>query len=173
MPLLLLPLLVLVLVLLWLLLLPLALWQRYRMGRMRRRAVAWAVGFNAWSLLLSLPLFLAGAWLAGHWMDAALGHACAGVAAGLVLGVIGLRLTRFEPASRGLYYTPNAWLVLAITLLVAARLVWSLYRMQQAWFAEAPVQWLSQQGSVLGLGGLLIGYYLAYVWGLRRRLRGS
>jgi len=47
MPLLLLPLLVVALVLLWLLLMPFALWQRYRTGRSRRRAVRWVVTLNA------------------------------------------------------------------------------------------------------------------------------
>ena len=171
MPLLLLPLLVASLVLLWLLLWPLALWQRYRMGRARRRAVAWVAGLNAWSLLVSVLVFLLGAWLSGHWLEAALPYASAGVAAGAALGLLGLVLTRFEATPQGLYYTPNRWLVLALTAVVALRIAYGLYRMEQAWATAAHSDWLAQQGSVLAVGGLLLGHYLAYAWGLRWRLR--
>ncbi|MDR7100565.1 hypothetical protein J2X04_002946 [Lysobacter niabensis] len=171
MPLLLLPLLVAALVLLWLLLWPFALWQRYRMGRARRRAVAWVAGLNAWMLLVSACVFLLGAWLTGHWVEAALAHATAGVALGVLLGCIGLLLTRFEATPQGLYYTPNRWLVLALTLVVAVRIAYGLYRMEQAWVSDAHGVWLSQQGSVLAVGGVLLGHYLAYAWGLRSRLR--
>lgn len=169
--LLLLPLLVVALVVLWLLLLPLALWQRYRMGRARRRAVPWVAGLNAWSLLVSALVFVFSAWLAEYWVDAALPHAAVGLAVGLVLGFIGLALTRFEATQRGLYYTPNRWLVLALTLVVAGRIAYGLLRMQQAWAADAHAAWLSQQGSVLAVAGLLLGHYLAYAWGLRSRIR--
>lgn len=171
MPLLLLPLLIACLVLLWLLLMPLALWQRYRSGRSRRRAVRWVATLNAWSLLLSALLFLFGAWVAGYWIDAATAYAGAGLLAGMLLGVVGLALTRFEATSQGVFYTPNRWLALVLTLVVAARIGYGLYRMEQAWAAGAHATWLAQQGSVLAVGGLLLGHYLAYAWGLRWRLR--
>lgn len=166
----LLPLLVACLVLLWLLLMPLALWQRYRAGHSRRRAVRWVATLNAWSLLVSALLFLAGAFLAGYWVDGALAYAACGLLAGMVVGAVGLGLTRFERTAQGLFYTPNRWLVLALTLVVAARIAYGLYRMEQAWADEAGVTWLAQQGSVLAVGGLLLGHYLAYAWGLRWRL---
>lgn len=172
MPLLLLvPLLIVCAVIAWLLLMPFALWQRYRMGRARRRAVRWVVSLNAWSLLVSVLLFLASAWLAGYWVDTALTHAVIGLLAGMLVGIAGLALTRFEATPQGVFYTPNRWLVLALTLVVAARIGYGLYRMEQAWVADAHAAWLSQQGSVLAVGGLLLGHYLAYAWGLRRRLR--
>jgi hypothetical protein len=171
MPLLLLPLLVVALVLLWLLLMPFALWQRYRSGRSRRRAVRWMATLNAWSLLVSAVMFLFGAWVAGYWVDAALAHAGAGLLAGMLLGVVGLALTRFETTSQGVFYTPNRWLALALTLVVAARIGYGLYRMEQAWVRDIHAAWLAQQGSVLAVGGLLLGHYLAYAWGLRWRLR--
>jgi hypothetical protein len=169
--LLLLPVLVLAIVLLWLLLLPFALWQRYRSGRARRRAVRWVTAVNAWSLLLSACLFLGSAWLTSHWIDAALRHAIAGLALGALAGLLGLALTRFEATPQGLFYTPNRWLVLALTLAVIARLAFGAYRMEQAWVGGAHAAWLSQQGSVLAVGGLVLGHYLAYAWGLRSRLR--
>lgn len=169
--LLLLPVLVMALVLLWLLLLPFALWQRYRSGRARRRAARWVTAVNAWSLLVSACVFVASAWLTSHWIDGALRHALAGLAAGALAGILGLALTRFEVTPQGLFYTPNRWLVLALTLVVVARLAFGVYRMAQAWTAGGHAAWLSQQGSVLAVGGLVLGHYLAYAWGLRGRLR--
>lgn len=171
MPLLLLPLLAAAVLALFVLLWPFAMWQRYRAGHARRRARPWQVRVNAALLLLSTGLFLAGAWLAGHWIEAALRHAAAGLAAGLLAGILGLALTRFEAQPRGLYYTPNRWLVLALTLVVAARVVFGLLRFGQAWAGDAQAAWLAQQGGMLAVGGLVLGHYLAYAWGLRRRLR--
>ena len=167
--LLLLPLLVVVLLVLWLLFLPLALWQRYRSGRARRRAVGWLTAINAWSLLVSSVLFLGSAWLTGYWVTQALPFAAGGLAIGVLTGGLGLALTRFERTPGGLFYTPNRWLILTLTLVILARLAYGVYRMHQAWMTDA--QWVSQQGSVLATGGLVLGYYLAYAWGLRSRLR--
>ena len=54
--LLLLPLLILAIMALWAVLLPISLIQRYRLGRKRRRVIAWANSLNAWLLLVSLAL---------------------------------------------------------------------------------------------------------------------
>jgi hypothetical protein len=120
---------------------------------------------------VSVLMFIFSAWLAGYWVDAALVHAVAGLGVGVLLGFAGLALTRFEATPQGLYYTPNRWLVLALTLVVAGRIAYGLLRMQQAWAADAHAAWLSQQGTVLAVAGLLLGHYLAYAWGLRRRIR--
>lgn len=168
--LLLLPLLLIVLLALWALLLPLALWQRYRLGKARRRLVAWVARLNVWLLLLSTSVYLASAWVLGYWIEAALTYALAGLATGWVVGLAGLALTRFEHEPHGLFYTPNRLLVLALTLVVAARIVYGVVRAWQAWQAEADSTWLLHQGSVVAVAGLPLGYYLAYAWGLRRRL---
>lgn len=168
--LLLLPLILLGVLALWALLLPVALVQRYRHGRQRRRAQPLAVRINAWLLLVSLALFLLGAWIAGHWVAGAGLHAAGGTAAGVLLGVVGLALTRFESTPRGLYYTPPAWLVLALTLLVAARLVWGLVVAWQRWHMDMPVAGWNGHASLFAAGGLLLGYALAQAWGLKRRL---
>ena len=169
----LLPLLLVLLIVLWMLLLPIALCQRYRSGKARRPAVAWAVRLNAWLVLVSTVIFLASAWLAGHWIDAALEYAAAGLATGMLAGIAGLALTRFEAEAQGLFYTPNRWLILALTAIVAGRIVLGMIRVLQSWSAGGHAAWLSQQGSLLAVGGLLAGYYLAYTWGLHFRLRAA
>ncbi len=168
--LLLIPLLLLALVLLWAVLVPVGLVQRYRYGKARRRALPWAVALATWLSLLSLLVFFASAWAAGHWIEGAPRHAAAGLGAGLLLGLLGLALTRFEDLPGGLHYTPNRWLVLALTLVVAARLGYGLWQAAHGWGADL-AQGLPAQGSLFAVGGLLLGYYQSYLLGLRRGLR--
>ncbi len=170
--LLLIPLLVIGAVLLYLMLLPLALLQRYRLGHARRRAQAWMIGANAWLLALSAASFLVGAWMSGHWISGALQHAIVGLLVGSLLGMIGLAATRFERDARGWFYTPNRWVVLGVTLIVAGRIgygFWSAWRWTQG--DAGRTELLAQQGSLLVAGGVLLGYYLAYFWSLRARIR--
>jgi hypothetical protein len=174
MPLLLIPLGLALLVALWLLTLPLAVWQRYRRGRARRRARPWAVRANAWSLLLSAALFMLGAWFATLWIDGALAYAALGLSAGLVVGWLGLYIARIEHESEAIFHTPNRWLVLVLTAAVAARIGYGLWHLTQ-WQADAGhAAWLARQGGLLAFGGLLLGYHLGYAWALRRRIgRGA
>lgn len=172
MQLLLIPLLVLVMVLLWALLLPVALIQRYRYGKSRRRAIGWAIALNVFASFVSLLLFFFSAWIAAHWIADATVYAAVGVALGLLLGAAGLALTRFETEAGTLYYTPNRWLVLGLTLIVAARLGFGLVQALHLWGEQAARgAWLSRQGGLLAVGGTMLGYYLSYAFGLRRRCR--
>ena len=88
------------------------------------------------------------------------------------MGVVGLWLSRFEHTPQGLFYTPNPWLVLALTVLVAARIAMGFVELWRHWqgretLAMVPVL---DHASLFAVAGLLLGYYLAYTWGLRRRL---
>lgn len=169
--LLLIPLLVLVVVALWALLLPVSLWARYRAGRARRRAQGWVIRANAWLLAVSCGLYLLSAWIASNWLGDALRDAVSGALAGIGIGIVGLWLTCFEPDDSGFHFTPNRWLVLALTALIAARIAVGLWL---AWHAAGdaadPVDAWLRAGSLFGVGGVLLGYYLAYTWGLRARL---
>jgi hypothetical protein len=173
MPLLLLiPLVVLALVTLWLLLLPISLWARYASGRARRRAQHWVIRGNAWLLALSVPVLLLSAWLASHWMHAALRDALLGLLLGVLVGIASLWLTRFERDDKGLIYTPNRWLVLGMTTLVALRIaggLWIAWRHATGGAVDALADWI-EAGAWTGVAGVFLGYALAYTWGLRARL---
>lgn len=168
--LLLLPLLLAGLFALWVLLLPLTLLQRYRHGRARRRLQPWAVRMNAWLLLASALVFLAAAWAMGHWVVDAWRDAAIGVLLGAAVGAVGLRVDRFESTPQGVYRTPNRWLLLGLSLLLAVRIAMGLWL---AW-SDGPESgawaWISR-GGLLGVAGVLLGYALATAWGLRGRLR--
>ena len=172
MPLLIVPLVVFGLLSMWVLLLPLSLWLRYRSGTARRRAVWWVANLNFWSLLLSLLLFLAGMVITNLWWSGAMAYASAGVGAGGLTGILGLRLCRFERTPQGLFYTPNRGLVLSLTLLVIVRLAMGLVEFWRRWQGRESLALIPafDHASLFAVAGLLLGYYVVFTWGLRRRV---
>lgn len=170
------PVLLLLLVLLPLalvLLMPLILVLRYRMGSARRMARPWLSLFSLVLMTLSAAFFLGGAAVTSIWVPNALGGAAAGVAVGTGLGMAGLRLTRWEATPATLHYTPNRWLVLLVTLMVSARVLYGLWRSWQVarsgvYGTEMILAFGIPQS--LAVGGTVIGYYLAYASGVRGRI---
>ena len=155
-------------------LIPFSIVQRFRMGTMRRRAIRWVIGLNAIGTAMSVAFFLAGAAITTTWIPGTLTYTAGGLTLGALAGTIGLALTRWELAGGRLYYTPNRWLVLGITLLVAARLVYGFYRSYQAWQATLDrMTWVAASGvaTSMSAGAIVLGYYLIYWFGVRRRLR--
>jgi hypothetical protein len=171
MPLLLIPVL---LVLAVIALIPFSLVQRYRMGTSRQRARGWLASINLAGVASSSLLFLAGAAVTAVWVPQALTYTAAGLASGCVLGIIGLRLTRWEPGHGSLHYTPNRLLVLGMTVLVTARLIYGFWRAVHTWRAGVEgTSWFGAAGVAgsMAAGAVVLGYYLAYWAGVRRRLR--
>lgn len=155
-------------------LMPISLLQRYRIGTSRRQARGWVVTLNLVALVVSAAIFLAGAAVTSLWIPDAFRFAAMGLAAGCALGIVGLWLTRWELSPRALHYTPNRWLVLAITLLVTARILYGFWRSWHAWkLAAGDTSWVVTSGVAgsLAAGAVVIGYYLIYWFGVRRRLK--
>ena len=152
---------------------PLALVHRYRLGTARRRARGWVAAVNAVGLALSVVLFLVGAALTSLWIPNTLSYAVGGLVGGSLLGLAGLALTRWESSPGSLHYTPNRWLVLAITLVVAARVAFGFWRSWHAWrTTDGYASWAAASGAAgsLAAGAVVLGYYLIYWLGVRRRL---
>jgi hypothetical protein len=169
------PLLILVLVLplVVIALMPLILVQRYRMGSARRLARPWLATVHVALTILSAVLFLVAAAITTLWVPHALSHSALGIGIGVGLGVLGLVLTRWESTPATLHFTPNRWLVLLVTLMVAARVAYGFWRSWQA--ARAGIygtQMVLAFGipESLAVGGAVLGYYLAYAIGARRRI---
>jgi hypothetical protein len=155
-------------------LMPLILFQRYRMGSSRRLARPWTATLGMVSMTFSAIFFLLTAAVTNIWIPRALAYAAAGLGLGALLGGLGLVLTRWESMPQSLHYTANRWLVLAITLVVSARVLFGLYR--SILFAEGSLtatSAISAFGIPLSLaaGAIVIGYYLAYNVGVRWRIR--
>ena len=154
-------------------LMPLSLVQRYRIGTSRRQARGWIVTVNLVGLVLSAGLILVGAAVTNAWVPDAFRYAVTGLLVGCLLGIVGLWLTHWEFSVRGLHYTPNRWLVLAITLVVTARVLYGIWRTWQAWrLAAGDTTWIAASGVAgsLAAGAVVIGYYATYWFGVRRRL---
>lgn len=87
------------------------------------------------------------------------------------LGAYGHRLTKFEETPEGLFYTPNAHLGIALSLLFIGRLA---YRAVQVYSATGSVQSMdassfARSGPLtLAIFGTLAGYYVVYAIGLLR-----
>ncbi|REJ74505.1 MAG: hypothetical protein DWQ36_20600 [Acidobacteria bacterium] len=71
-----------------------------------------------------------------------------GLLVGALLSLLGLWLTRWETTEGVLFLTPNRWLILLLTVLVAD----------------------SALAGSLAAAGVLLGYSIGYWFGVRRRL---
>jgi hypothetical protein len=147
---------------------------RYRAGKARRQARGWVATLNLGGLLISTALFLAGAGLASLWVPRAFTDSALGLLGGFALGLVGLRLTRWESGPHSLHYTPNRWLVLGVTSVVTARLFYGFWRAWRTWrSAPGEADWLVAFGVAgsMAAGAVVLGYYLAHWIGVRRRFR--
>lgn len=98
-----------------------------------------------------------------------------GVSSGMALGVWGLRLTRFERTSEGFFYTPNARIGIALSLVFVARIAFRLAtlaaltgpEMQQA------MQGFSRSPLTLVIVGTMLGYFFCYAIGMLRWRRAA
>lgn len=171
--LLLLPLGLMLLLALWLILFPWSLWQRYHRGKATRRVWPWQVRLNLGLLWVGLVVFLLLSAVFQIWWPHQLSQAALGLGAGIGLGTLGVATSRFEWREAGLFHTPNPWLVLLLTLLVAGRILLGLVQIFQQGLAWSRDQVLAGDlhAGLTGLAGLLLGYALASTWGLHRRLR--
>ena len=121
MPILALILFILVILVVGILLVPLSIVQRYRVGTRRQQARGWLIGINVFGMALSALMFLVGSAVSNFWIPNAFRYSGLGILAGCALGILGLLLTKWEPSPRALHFTPNRFLVLAITLTIAGR----------------------------------------------------
>jgi hypothetical protein len=153
---------------------PILLVVRYKVGTARRPARRWIATVNCVSLLMSAGLFAWVAALTNFWVPHAFNYSLIGFAGGVLLGLFGVGLTRWEQTPRALYYTPNRWLVLLLTLAVAARLLYGFWRAWHAWSTTGPdASWLASAGVAgsMAVGAVVIGYYFVYFAGVRWKLR--
>jgi hypothetical protein len=151
-----------------LVLIPLIVWRLY--SRIRRSIGRQTLSkVRPWITLGVFPLLIVLLGWSAHARPALLWALAGGIAGGVALGVYGISKTKFEVTPQGMFYTPNAHIGIALSLLFAGRVIYrmvTLYSMnplaQQspADFAASPL--------TLGIFGLLAGYYVAYAAGLVR-----
>jgi hypothetical protein len=115
-------------------------------------------------------------WVAMH-SAPALEAAAGGLLAGVLLAVVGVRLSRFESDATGSYYTPNSYIGAAVTLLLVGRIVYRMFSMY-ATPQLAPVPGtdpfaaMTQNPLTFAMVMLTIGYYLMFTAGVLYKSRG-
>jgi hypothetical protein len=147
---------------------PLVAWRLYSrvrrmVGRQRLSRVRPWIPVCVFPVLVVLLALLS----LGH--PAPLAALAGGLAGGGLLALYGLRLTRFERTPQGLYYTPNAYLGVTLSLLVVGRVLYRLAELYSGDFAAAgaPPDF-ARSPATLAIFGALAGYYVAYAIGLLR-----
>ena len=147
---------------------------RYRAGTARRQGRRWVASVNLWMTSLSAVLFLSFTFLLSFWIGSASRFALIGMGFGVILGLLGLAMTRWESQSEGLFYTPSRWLALLVTLAIVARFVYGWWHATHSGSsAPSDQHWLmTASGTQLSLAVAagLIGYYLVYSIGVRLQI---
>ena len=164
----------LVFVLLVVVMIPISIVQRFRTGTARRQARGWVAMLNLVSLVFSIAIVLAGSFVTSQWVPEALTYTVAGLAAGGVLGLLGIALTHWEVSGGLLHYTPNRWLVLGITVVVATRVLYGLWRTWDTLRTSLETMTLvaaSGLATSMSAGAVALGYYVVYWAGVRRGIR--
>lgn len=148
-------------------LLPLLAWRVYvRFRRMvGRQQLSRARPWITMTLFGVVVVLLA---YAGHTHLELLGWLAAGLTAGSLLALYGLRLTRFEPTPQGLFYTPNAYLGIGLSLLFLGRILYRVVQVYAIRTTAAPNVHFVQGPLTMAVVGVLAGYYIAYSLGLVR-----
>lgn len=136
---------------------------RRMIGRQRLSTV------RPWLTIVLFPLIVALV-LTGSLPNPLTAAAVAGGAvAGIALGLLGTRLTKFEATPEGLFYTPNAHLGIALSLLLVLRLGYRFVMLQLNGGRFDPQSMpLGASPLTLAILGVLAGYYVTYAIGLLR-----
>ncbi|HEY0140214.1 MAG TPA: DUF1453 domain-containing protein [Thermoanaerobaculia bacterium] len=154
--------------------LPLSIAIRFRASSTRRRAWGWMVTLNLGAACISAAVLLVTAAVSNAWIPNTFLYSLIGLTCGFVLGLLGLASSRWETTPAGLHYTPNRWLILLLTLVVTARILYGFWR---AWHAlqttPAGESWIAHSGAAgsMAAGATVLGYYAVYWAGVRRKVR--
>ena len=147
---------------------PLIAWRIY--ARFRRMVGRQRLSrIRPWITLTIFPLLILMILWVTRFDGAREGWLAAGLVVGMALAVFALRLTRFEASPEGLFYTPNAPLGIALTVLMVGRIGYRMYEVWAIGPALAPNNTeFVRSPLTLVIFGVLAGYYIAYAVGLVR-----
>ena len=121
-----------------------------------RRALTSVVIFSALSLMLVVASLQQPRLLAGI---------VGGLAPGVLLGLVGLRLTRFETSAAGHFYIPNTHIGVGLSVLMVGRLAYRFMVLRDAAVASNHPPAM-QSPLTFFIFGLMAGYYIVYQTGL-------
>ena len=94
-----------------------------------------------------------------------------GALPGFALAVWGVKLAHIESTPQGVFYTPNPYLGIAISLLLVGRIVYRMLQIGPAMQSPQAMTMYTSTPLTMGLFGVVVGYYIAYCAGLLWRAR--
>ena len=126
--------------------------------------------YRHWITLIVFPLLVAMFALAAIGNPVTEGIFALGLATGVGLAIWGLRMTKFETTPLAYYYTPNAHIGIALSVLMMGRI---MYRFYQAYSPGAgqpgtSLQDFGRSPLTLAIFGTLAAYYITYAIGIIR-----
>ena len=144
-------------------------WRIYsRMRRLigRQQSRAW----RHWTTVVVFPIIIVLFAITALMHPVSLAALACGLAAGIGLGIWGLRMTKFDPTPAGYFYTPSAHIGIALSLLLVARIGYRFYEvsMMTPEFAQNHMQDFGRSPLTLLCFGTLAGYYTTYAIGILR-----
>ena len=112
-----------------------------------------------------VALLAGGAW--SHHRPVLFAAMLGGIVGGVVLGIYGTRHTKFEATPQGLFYTPNAHIGIALSVLFVGRVVYRMFVLYSTnpYAPQSPNDFAASP-LTLAIFGLLAGYYVTYAVGL-------
>jgi len=150
----------------FLIMIPLVAWRMY--SRVKRSIGRQTLSKRRpWITICLFPLLALMLGAAAFGKPALLAAMAGGAVGGVLLGFYGLSKTKFDATPEGLFYTPNAHIGIALSVLFVARV---LYRMVVFYSMDPSAQPggpdFAATPLTLGIFGLLAGYYVTYAIGL-------
>lgn len=94
-----------------------------------------------------------------------------GIALGMVAGVFGLKLTRFETTDEGHFYIPNTRIGVALSLLLTGRLLYKFIMNRESFDMDPHHPHPANSPLTFFIIGLTFGYYIVYYIGLFVHMR--
>ena len=158
----------------FLIMIPLIAWRMY--ARIKRNIGRQTYSKRRpWVTMAIFPLLivLLGLGAYSHHRPALFAALAGGILGGVVLGIYGIRHTKFEATAEGMFYTPNAHIGIALSVLFIGRVVYRMFVLysMDPYAAQSPNDFAASP-LTLGIFGLLAGYYVTYAIGLVRWRRG-
>jgi cytochrome b561 len=149
---------------------PLILWRVYSRARRAIGRQPWRHGRLVTAVVLfSVITLLIG--LGGWRSPTSLAALGGGLVLGIPLAIVALRLTRFESVADGKFYTPNATIGIAVTLLLVARIAYRIVVMLGTPPTAGVPPSFYQSPLTLLVFGVTAGYYIVYYAGVLNRGR--
>ena len=160
--------------LIFLILVPLIAWRiavrvRRLIGRQRSKPIRHWLAAILFPLLISLLAIMVLA------TPIALTALAVGVAGGIALAWWGLRLTKFEKKSEGYFYTPNAHIGIALSIMLVVRLGYRFFQMATLSGVDSlhATQEFGRSPLTMIVIGTLAAYYAVYAMGVLRWRRSA